>query len=138
MFDFSMLEELEQALIDGATLVDLNDLIGEEEVVEEPAEEPAKPVYVGVTWAQASAKAKKLAKDFPEAFAFDARLGKAVKIASSGRIIKVNESTYRVPSQSEPNKWYTVTTSGKRYTCDCPDRAARCKHNTAVYLVVCN
>src|SRR4051812_35191565 len=64
------------------------------------------------------------------------RLERAATLVALGDVEQIDESTYRVRSQTTDGTAYTVTPDG----CDCPDRARhplqRCKHDLAVRLIL--
>jgi hypothetical protein len=62
---------------------------------------------------------------------------KAILIAAKSKIVRKNNSTWIVPSQSGPKK-YTVNPNPEAPNCSCPDFEARqlpCKHIMAVTIV---
>ena len=70
--------------------------------------------------------------------AVDQREERGLLIAAKCRITKTGD-TYSVPSSSQDGTRYTVTPSGEKPSCDCPDfqtRGVKCKHMWAVSYVI--
>ncbi|HEY7079109.1 MAG TPA: integrase core domain-containing protein [Nitrososphaeraceae archaeon] len=61
---------------------------------------------------------------------------RGLEIANTLALQRLNKLTYRVQSQSDPNKWYIATQTYKEgWICECPDyvyRHLECKHIHAV------
>ena len=64
------------------------------------------------------------------------RIERAAVLISLGAVEKIDESTYRVASQTDSGETYTVTPGG----CDCVDArrrsGQRCKHQWAVRITL--
>ena len=60
-------------------------------------------------------------------------------IITDGMVTQTGKRTWRVKSESEPDKFHTVRKTNKRIICDCPYRTKRkgasCKHTTAVKML---
>lgn len=67
-----------------------------------------------------------------------ARITRAAQIVGmSGQIERIDDTTYKVQSQSNPNKFYEVISTEHGFVCSCPDsmyRGVCCKHSHAIEI----
>jgi len=60
---------------------------------------------------------------------------RGIQIVRTGKLKKIDDATYHVPSQSNPKAWYTVNWQKDHWSCDCMDHqknTRNCKHVYAV------
>jgi transposase-like protein len=60
---------------------------------------------------------------------------KGIEIVKTKKLKKIDNATYRVPSQSNPKAWYTVNWQKDHWACDCMDYQKSTHHCKHVYAV---
>lgn len=85
-----------------------------------------------MSWNEICDRAWGLVKRYPRLLVDNPRVGRAMNIVRAGGVSEAGDQTYKVTSQSNPNKFYTVT----KGRCECQDHkdGHLCKHRIAVVI----